>query len=240
MIGAITSGSVFDAAARAAASASDLCFSNWRCFFCMLLVVILTGAEPTLDGGGELALEIEADVTEALSEIASLVGVPGRSCLEIEARLACLVGRGGGTTEVTDDGVGCPEVGVSTLSALEGTRRSVFGVFRARGDCTDDDGVLGGKGGNADVATTCLLGVSVTAAGFAAGLEGTEIFRIPGCVRFSLFGAVGGFAAGAGVVAIEAFLIAGVAGAFTALGLLAIGVAGVFAVPGVSAGKSSD
>jgi len=53
----------------------------------MLFVVVLTGAEPTFDGGGELALDIEADVIEALSEIASLVGVAERSSFEIEARL---------------------------------------------------------------------------------------------------------------------------------------------------------
>jgi hypothetical protein len=134
-----------------------------------------------LDGGGEFALEMEADVIEALSEIASLVGVPGRSCLETEARLACLVGTVGGKTEVTDDGVAFPAVGVSTFSALGGTNLNVLGVFRASGDCTEEaKGVLGGSGGKAEVATTGLLGVSVTAAGFTAGLEGTEILRIPG------------------------------------------------------------
>jgi hypothetical protein len=53
----------------------------------MLFVVVLTGAEPTLAGGGELALDMEADVMEALSEMISLVGVPGRSSLEVDARL---------------------------------------------------------------------------------------------------------------------------------------------------------
>jgi hypothetical protein len=241
MIGAMTSGSAFAAAAIAAASASDLCFSNWRCFFCILFVVILTGAEPTLEGGGVFALEIEADVTEALSEIASLVGVPGRSCLGIEARLACLVGTDGGKTEVTDDGVALPAVGVSTLSALDGTSRNVLGVFRVRGDCTAEaDGVLGGSGGKAEGATTDLTGVSATAVGFAAGLDGTEILRIPGCVLFSLLGAVGTLVARPGVVAITAFLVAGVTGGFTVIGLLEVGVAGIFAVPDVSAGKSSD
>lgn len=48
-----------------------------------------TGAEPTLEGGGEFALEIEADVIEALSEIISLVGVPERSSLLIDAIFAC-------------------------------------------------------------------------------------------------------------------------------------------------------
>lgn len=47
-----------------------------------------TGAEPIkFDGGGELALDIEADVIDALSDSISLVGVPGRSMRDTEARL---------------------------------------------------------------------------------------------------------------------------------------------------------
>lgn len=53
----------------------------------MLLVVWRTGAEPILKGGGELALDIEADVIDALSDSISLVGVLGRSSLVTEARL---------------------------------------------------------------------------------------------------------------------------------------------------------
>lgn len=54
----------------------------------MLLVVVRTGAEPIkFEGGGELALDIEAEVIDALSDIISLVGVPGRSILVIEAKL---------------------------------------------------------------------------------------------------------------------------------------------------------
>jgi hypothetical protein len=54
----------------------------------MLLVVARTGAEPTLVGGGELARDIDADVMEALSEMISLVGVPGRSNFEFDVMLA--------------------------------------------------------------------------------------------------------------------------------------------------------
>jgi hypothetical protein len=52
------------------------------------LVFFLTGAVPTLPptGGGELALENDVEVTEAVSDIISL-GVPGRLT---EAILACL------------------------------------------------------------------------------------------------------------------------------------------------------
>ena len=54
----------------------------WRSFFCWLFVVCLTGADPTLLGGGELALDIEVDVIETLSETISLTGVPRRDgCL---------------------------------------------------------------------------------------------------------------------------------------------------------------
>ena len=58
-----------------------------RCFLCILFVVVRTGAEPTFDGGGELARDKEADVIEALSETISLVGVPGRSSRVIDAKL---------------------------------------------------------------------------------------------------------------------------------------------------------
>jgi len=51
------------------------------------LVCILTGAEPTFVGGGELALDSEADVIEAPSDIISLVGVPGLSKRVMDAKL---------------------------------------------------------------------------------------------------------------------------------------------------------
>jgi hypothetical protein len=51
-------------------------------------VVARTGAEPILVGGGELALDNEADVIDALSDIISLVGVPGLSRRGMEAKLA--------------------------------------------------------------------------------------------------------------------------------------------------------
>jgi hypothetical protein len=54
----------------------------------MLLVVVRMGAEPIFMGGGELARDIEAEVIDALSDTTSLVGLLGRSSLEIDARLA--------------------------------------------------------------------------------------------------------------------------------------------------------
>tara|TARA_R110002060_G_scaffold59039_8_gene68956 strand:- start:272 stop:571 length:300 start_codon:yes stop_codon:yes gene_type:complete len=99
----------------------------------MLFVVIRTGADPTFDGGGELALDIEADVMEALSEIISLDGVPGRSCLETDTRLDCREGSTlGGNIEVTDEGVALPAGGISVFGV--DVRRKVFGADRVNGD----------------------------------------------------------------------------------------------------------
>jgi hypothetical protein len=99
----------------------------------MLLVVALTGAEPTLDGGGEFALDMEVDVIEALSDIISLVGVPGRSCLDIEARLGCRDGGNcGGKADVTELGVALPAAGVSGF--MEEAIRNVLGAFVDIGD----------------------------------------------------------------------------------------------------------
>jgi len=50
-------------------------------------VVNLTGAEPTFEGGGEFALEIDTDVVEALSEMISLTGLPDLSSFAIDAIL---------------------------------------------------------------------------------------------------------------------------------------------------------
>ena len=55
------------------------------------MVIFLTGAEPTLPGG-EFARDIEVDVNDALSDILSSSGVPGR-CIEVMLgrREACLL-----------------------------------------------------------------------------------------------------------------------------------------------------
>lgn len=66
-------------------------------FFCWLFDICLTGAEPTLVGGGVFAREIEAEVSDALSEILSLIGVPG-SCIDakLPLREGCLFEAAGG------------------------------------------------------------------------------------------------------------------------------------------------
>ena len=78
MIGACTGSSTIDltdssSAFDFSASFARACLSR----FCWALLVCRTGAVPTLEGGGELARDIEVDVKEALSEILSLIGVPG-------------------------------------------------------------------------------------------------------------------------------------------------------------------
>ena len=78
MIGACTGSSTMGL--TGSSSAFDFSASFARAclsLFCWALVVCRTGALPTLVGGGELARDIEVDVKEALSEILSLIGVPG-------------------------------------------------------------------------------------------------------------------------------------------------------------------
>jgi len=72
------------------AISSSICFfRSCRSFLACDLVFLRTGAVPTFPpiGGGELALEKVVDVTDAVSDIISLIGVPGRF---IDAILACL------------------------------------------------------------------------------------------------------------------------------------------------------
>src|SRR3569833_4374257 len=60
-----------------AMDAASCCVACLRCLRCWLFVVARTAAEPILDGGGELVLdaEMDADTTDAMSEIISLAGV---------------------------------------------------------------------------------------------------------------------------------------------------------------------
>jgi len=148
----------------------------------MLFVVARTGAEPTLFGGGELALEIEVEVIETLSDIASLVGVPGRSSRLTDARLGCLEGgKCGGNMPVVDDGVTGPPIGVSALGV--GTTRKVLEAGLGAGDWAI--GVLTGNGGNADAGIIGFDGVSGTAGVFATLFPGTAMFK-PAFALFSL------------------------------------------------------
>lgn len=178
------------------ASGSASCFAAitsksplwfFRALLVWLLVVFLTGAEPILDGGGELARENEVDVMDALSEIASLVGVPGRSCLDADTRLACLdAGNVGAKVDVVDDGVATLGAGVSDF--LFGGILKVLG-FRAKGDCTVVPvGVLAGaKGGYSedDAASTAGLFADSVAALVLLAFVSVAMLKTP--VRFSAF-----------------------------------------------------
>lgn len=77
-------------------------------FFCWLLDICRTGAEPILVGGGVFARDIEAEVKDALSDILSLTGVPGK-CTDAklprrEGSLLATVGVDTFTLDGEDDG----------------------------------------------------------------------------------------------------------------------------------------
>jgi hypothetical protein len=120
---------------------------------------------------------------EALSDMISLVGVPGRSSLDIDARLGWRdVVMLGGNIEAAEEGVALGVAGASALGV--GAILNVFGVFRGK----DDWAVADFRGGNSDAATTGLSGVSgVPAVGaFEVCFWVTAMFKIPGVDRLSL------------------------------------------------------
>jgi hypothetical protein len=122
------------------------------------LVVDLTGAEPTLFGGGELGLDNEADVIEALSEIISLTGVLGRSSLVIEAILGWRESTLTALPPNTCIGIVTSTGGDSVFGV--GTSRRVFGAGLLGGFCADIEVVLvEGNGGKADVDAAVFTGV---------------------------------------------------------------------------------
>lgn len=168
--------------AEAAASSSAFSFAFWtRVFFCILFVFSLTGAEPIFGGGGELALDSEAEVRDALSDIASLVGVPGPSSLVIDARLGWReVEMLGKKIEVVEDGV---TRGVVIASGLAGAAiLNVLGLLRGNVGW----GTEGFKAGKSAGVTTGLIGgVSEEEDTLVVGFWPTETFKIPG-IFFSL------------------------------------------------------
>lgn len=128
-------------------------------------MVARTGADPTLEGGGEFARETDVVVIDALSETISLPGVPDLSSLETDARLGWRDGRGspGGYIEVADEGADNPV----THSVFDGSSAfgvgntlNVLGAFRTAGDeSVVEAGVLGGSAGKSE-GTVCLIVVS--------------------------------------------------------------------------------
>lgn len=124
--------------------------------------MVRTGALPTIPpGGGELAREREVEVIDMLSEICSLVGVPGTLT---EAILGCLdgmrgIGGMGGMAVVVEAG------GVSVFGVE--TTRNVLGVafFMA----SPGVGLAGREFIDGVSGRTALIGVSV--------LIGVEVAR---------------------------------------------------------------
>lgn len=206
-------------------------------------MVVRTGADPTLEGGGEFARETDADVMDALSDNISLTGVPDLSNRETEARLGWREGKGspGGCIELADEG--------ADTSALEGTSAfgvgntlKVFGAFRIAGDETlAEAGVLGGKAGKSD-GTGCLEGVSppfdVASVSFADCVARLRVGKVVAVVDLLVVD-LGPEGVATGVeVALGCLLTTGVAiaGLLEATGFI---VRGSFGLPGSSDGKSS-
>ena len=123
--------------------ASSTCFAR-AClsFFCWDLETCLTGAVSTLLGGGELARDSDVEVSDALSEILSLIGVPG-ACTE-----AKLGRRDNGLLVTADDGsvtVGEGNAGLGTVSLwVDGATREVRGCGRLVVDTADCGAALVG------------------------------------------------------------------------------------------------
>ncbi len=116
MIGACTGSSTTTfAGASSVLEDSSACFARvCLSFFCWLFVTCLTGAEPTLVGGGELARDIEVDATEALSDIFSLSGVPGGWIEEkLPRRDTCLLTAEQAVAAATDGEAAAARGGVS-------------------------------------------------------------------------------------------------------------------------------
>ena len=126
MMGACT-GSSITAFAEVSSGLADssACFAR-AClsFFCWLFVTCLAGADPTLGGGGELARDKEVDVTEALSDIFSLIGVPGGWIEEkLPQRDTCLLAAEPAVAAATDGEAAAARGGVSAFGV--GTARMV-------------------------------------------------------------------------------------------------------------------
>jgi hypothetical protein len=146
----------------------------------MLFVVVLKGAEPIFVGGGVFALDKGADAVEALS-VNSLVGVPGRSCFDIDTRLDWREGGNwGACVDVAEDGVAT--AGVVSVRGAEATRSIFAELALATGDCKGAvDGVLADNGGKAEE----LIAGLIPSVAPDKVFPGTEIFRSPGGGRFS-------------------------------------------------------
>jgi hypothetical protein len=119
--------------------------------------------------------------------VISLVGVPGRSYLDIDARLGCREGgKGGACIEVADKGVKGPPTGVSVLG-VEATRKTFAVPVRDNeGWIWATGGVVADRGNADEDDVTADLGVSGTPTALLTGFEEIEMFVRPGGRLFSL------------------------------------------------------
>lgn len=144
--------------------------------------------------------------------------------------------------EVTEDGVALPAAGISVFGV--DVRRKVVGALRDNGDWIDvTEGVLVGRGGNADGGTADLPGVAGPVGVLVEGFVGTEMFR-PAAARFStafgvddcgvcklLTGTSDFLLVEVATITLAAFFLVEIAGVADVLALL---------LPLSRAGKSSD
>lgn len=163
-----------------------------RSFFCWLFVTCLTGADPTLLGGGELARDIEAEVNDALSDIFSLAGVPGGCIDERLARRDCCLPAAMEVGAFTTDGEAGFRRGVSTLGV--GSTRIVRGcVWRTMDAPEACDTAVAGVGGRdmaelteADAIVLFWLDEAATdSRSFLDASLAAAMSNLPGC-RFSV------------------------------------------------------
>lgn len=142
------------------------------------------GAEPTLVGGGELALDNDVEVREALSEMISLVGVPGRSSLFVDVRLAWReLFANCGNSDTPDNGVAfgvAPGV-VDTSVLAAGAILRVFGAFRDK--CGAAEAAF--NGGNSDEGTTDVEDASTGDRADTLLPDLAVMFRTPGVAFLS-------------------------------------------------------
>lgn len=204
-------------------------------------MVVRTGADPILEGGGEFARENDVVVMDALSDIISLTGVPDLSNRVAEARLGWRdEGSPGGCIELADEGADMSVLGNASVLGVGNTLK-VLGAFRMAGDKTlAEAGVLGGKAGKSDGAD-CFTGVSPSVEfGSVSFIDCIARLRVGTAAVDRLVVDFGSEGVATGIeVVLGFFLTAGV----NAVGLLevngfAVGV-GSFDLPGSSEGKSS-
>lgn len=150
-------------------------------------MVCLTGADPTLLGGGELALDKEVEVIETLSEIISLTGVPRRDgCLSTGGEEAIARTAGESMRGLSNFGVASTRIvrGWTTRGAGDPDRETaVLGVpGREIALWPSTDGLSVFSGVSSFVESN---GSSTDCISFFKASCAAVISSLPGCCRFS-------------------------------------------------------